>query len=96
VYTIKFDFPNLPKGGEIDITGLYVENENKSPSHFENGKSYVIDDAMAENFRVSSPVVSTDKEGRATSEPGPTLLEAFKDNKFVVVSTVKAQKEGDK
>jgi hypothetical protein len=87
VYKISFDFPNLPKGGEIDITGL-----NKI---FENGKAYVIEDDVAEQFRVLNPVVL--EEGGYG--PGATLLEAFKDNEYVKVETYtkpKAKEEGDK
>lgn len=91
MYKIKFDYPNLPKGGEIDITGL-----NRI---FENGKEYQISNAEAEAFRLHNnrPVVSEDPLAPVTWENGPTLLEAFKDNEYVTVETVKApQREADK
>lgn len=85
MYQIKFDFPNLPKGGEIDITGL-------NNRFYENGKTYAVSEEEAEQYRVTYPVVLDD----GTTAPGPTLLEAFKDNKFVTVTTKTASKEGDK
>jgi hypothetical protein len=93
VYTIKFDFPNLPKGGEIDITGLN--------QIFENGKEYVVDADEAELFRIANqhPVVSDkpqDLRDGVEWEKGPTLLEAFKDNPGVTVTVTKSKPEGGK
>jgi len=90
MYTIKFDFPNLPKGGEIDITGLNVI--------FENGKEYTISKEAADAYRVHNqrPVVSASPDPQAPTEweLGPTLLEAFKDNEHVTVS--KTSQKGEK
>lgn len=89
MYTIKFDLPNLPKGGEIDIAGLNAI--------FENGKEYKVSDVEAEAFRTLHirPVVSEDPLAPVVWGNGPTLLEAFKDNEHVTVTEVKApQKEG--
>lgn len=92
VYNIKFDFPNLPLGGEIDITGI--------EAIFENGKEYRVSEEAAELFRLNNqrPVVSTDsKPGAVEYEPGPTLQEAFQDNPYVTVTVDKApQREVDK
>ena len=93
MYKISFDFPNLPKGAEIDITGL--------TGIFQNGKSYIIDDVQAEGYRAAGlhPVVV---EGPAESDApiewkqGPTLLEAFKDHAHVKVEVYTKPKEGDK
>jgi hypothetical protein len=88
VYTIKFDFPNLPRHGDIDVTGL--------DQIFQNGKEYTISAAQAEMFRAHNqrPVVSDDPLGPVEYEPGPTLLEAFKDNQYVTVATAKAPQSG--
>lgn len=94
MYHIKFDFPNLPKGGEIQITGL--------EAIFENGKEYAVPKEVAEGYRLANqrPVVSdqpSDPQAPIEYELGPTLLEAFKNDKHVTVTTAKApQKEGDK
>lgn len=94
MYTITFDFPNLPKGGEIDIFGLNAI--------FENGKTYQITKGQAEQYRLSNqrPVVSAAEENPDQApewELGPTLLEAFKDNDHVTVEVQKTTpKEGDK
>ena len=84
---IRFALPNLPKDGEIDITGLDVI--------FKNGHTYKISDEAAEAFRVrnSRPVVSAET-GNTVYEPGPDLVEAFKANEYITVSEVKPQ-EGD-
>jgi hypothetical protein len=93
VYTIAFNFPNLPKGGEIDITGLN--------QIFKNGNEYTIDAHEAELFRIANqrPVVSDkpqDLRDGVDWEKGPTLLEAFKDNPGVTVTVAKgnAPQEG--
>lgn len=92
MYTIKFDFPNLPKGGEIDITGLAVI--------FENGKEYSISKTVAEGYRLHNqhPVVPTDPDPQAPIkyELGPTLLDAFKDHPHVTVKVVEALQKGEK
>lgn len=87
MYKITFNFPNLPKGGEVDITGL---------NHiFENGSTYTISEEEAQAFRDHNPVV-LESDGDGVYGPGPTLLEAFKDNKHVKVETIKPPKDGDK
>jgi hypothetical protein len=91
VYKISFNLPNLPKGGEIDITGLHVENPDGSTNYFQNGKTYEISDAMAENFRLQQPVVVDGEE-----VPGAPLDKAFKDNPNIKVEIVKKSEGGDK
>lgn len=84
MYTVKFDFPNLPKDGEIDITGL--------TGIFKNGHTYKISAAEAEAYRVAHqhPVVSADT-GVTEWELGRTLLEAYKDVEGVTVQVAKQE-----
>jgi hypothetical protein len=85
VYKIKFDFKNLPKGGEIDIAGL--------EGIFENGKTYKVSDAAAEAYRVyhQAPVVSEVQGGPVQWDLGRSLLDAFKDVDGVTVEAVKEE-----
>ena len=59
---ITFDFPNLPKGGEIDIHGLNAI--------FENGKTYNIPEDMSQQFRTlnARPVVPVPPDPQAPIE----------------------------
>lgn len=91
MYKISFDFPNLPKGGEIDIAGLHVENGDGVPQHMQNGHEYIVSDEMAEQFKVEHPVV-LDEEGVRREAPGPDLVRAFHDNPYITVIEVGGDK----
>lgn len=76
MYQLQFNYPNLPKGAEIDITGLdYI---------FKNGETYDVTTAEADRFRS----VQAEMLGLET---GPTLSEAFKDNGGVKVTVKKKE-----
>lgn len=88
MYTVQIDMPTLPKGHEVEIDGL---------GQFENGSTVEVSKEDAEAFRVKhqAVVMTTDKDGNNHIEvfPGPTLLQAFKDNDTIVVSTSKSKSE---
>jgi len=73
LYTISFNFPNLPKDGEIDITGL--------DQILLNGRTYRVNDEVDEHYRASNPVVLAE----GGYGPGPSLVEAFAGNEHVTV-----------
>lgn len=77
MHQISFDLPNLGRDEEIQITGL--------PYTFRNGHVYKLSDNDLHNFRALNPVVSIQEDGSAAHDLGPTLEEAFKDNKYVTV-----------
>ena len=99
MYKITFDLPNLAPGAEVEVNGL---------GRFENGKTYVIDDALAETFRTFHQVLETEYDEVPTNDggitnvpryvpkPGPTVLQAFENTEGVTVQTYTPKKaEGD-
>jgi hypothetical protein len=91
MYNITLDFPDRSKGDTVEIDGLGV---------FENGYSYTVSDEEAAAFRVhhSTQEYEWDSEGNmtTTTQPGPTVLQAFQGNDSVVVEvTKKDDDEGD-
>ena len=88
MYKLKIDNPNLTPGTEVEIAGLGT---------FKNGKEYTIEDEAAEYYRVAHPVAVEGGEQytedgslvTAAYELGPTLLQAFKDDESIIVTTVK-------
>lgn len=90
MYKLAIDLPNSAPGAEVSINGLGV---------FENGREYEIDDDRAEAYRLVNQVQTstTDKDGAMTvsTEPGPTLLEAFKSHPGIKVTTVKEKKTAE-
>jgi len=92
-YKLELDLPNVGKGVEVYLDGLGI---------YENGKDYEITDEQANAFRVAHQVVTyhTDEETgtvtHTTEEPGPTVLEYFKDREGVSVSTDKKSEPAKK
>lgn len=90
MYVLKIDFPNLPKGAPVDIDGL---------GRFENGHEYEISKEEAETYRLQNVTQSFehDKDGNLLVETkkGPTLLQAFKNNDNVDVSTTDGGEDDD-
>lgn len=80
---LTFDFPNLPKGAEIDITGF--------DGYFKNGETRVLTDEEVVRFEeVQADMLKL--------EDGTTLEERFKDNSNVKIAEYvppKKKKEGD-
>jgi hypothetical protein len=89
MYHLKLNLPNMAKGAEVEIDGLGV---------FRNGHEYEIEPHMAESFRNSHArsVPTFGDDGSFTQERvlGPTLLQTFKDNPSITVTTVE-EKKGD-
>ena len=83
-YAIKMNDPALSKGAVVTVDGL---------GNLVNGDTTVVSDEQYEAFRIhnSTQKVDYDEEGRMTitTEKGPTLLQAFKDNKSITVKEVK-------
>jgi hypothetical protein len=85
-YKLELDLPNVGKGVEVYLEGLGM---------FENPGEYEISDEQAEEFRVAHQVVTYHQDpdnGLITStdiEPGPTVLQYFKDREGITVSTPK-------
>lgn len=86
-YTLTLDLPNLGEGGEVEVNGLGV---------FENNKTHEIDGELAENFRMrhqTQKLVKVDKKTQRPiyeDVPGPTLEEAFRDHPYIKVVEKKA------
>jgi len=87
-YKLKLDLPNAGKGVEVYLDGL---------GSFENGAEHDITDEQAAYFRVAHQKVKDHKDddtGLITHvdvEPGPTLLEYYKDREGIEVTTSKAE-----
>lgn len=71
-YRMKVDQPNLAKGEEVLIPGLGA---------FANGETHDITDEQAETYRQRNAVLEDvldskgQRTGRATSKPGPPLID---------------------
>ena len=83
MYHIAFNSTELPRGAEIEVDGLGV---------FKNKSEYDVskDDAEAYRQRHVQQTSEYDKDGNliVTTEPGPTLLQAFHGREDVVVTNV--------
>jgi hypothetical protein len=94
MYKITLNLPGLPKSGEgseVEIAGI---------GRLQNGKTYDISEEEAQAFRNANsnnaPVegkTGPDGETLYETQPGPTLLQAFKDNKFVTVEKTKSNSD---
>ena len=84
-YEIKMNDPALPKGAVVTIDGL---------GNLTNGETTVVSNDQHEAFRAhnSTQKFAHDKDGNilVTTENGPTLAQAFKDNKSFTVKEVKS------
>lgn len=71
MYSVTVDMPNLPKGEEVEISGL---------GRFENGKTTTVSKEEAEAFRTFHQRVSYERDENGAlitvTEIGPTLLQA--------------------
>jgi hypothetical protein len=89
-YKLELDLPNVGKDVEVYLEGL---------GFFVNPGEYEITDEQAEAFRVAHQKVTyhTDPDnGMVThteEEPGPTVLEYFKDREGVTVTIEKSTKK---
>ena len=83
-YEIKMDDPTLPKGAVVTVDGL---------GNLTNKATTVVSTEQHEAFRThnSKQFFEHDKNGNmlVTTEKGPTLSQAFKDNKTISVKEVK-------
>lgn len=84
-YEIKMNDPALPKGAVVTIDGL---------GNLTNGETTVVSTEQHEAFRThnSRQSFAHDKNGNmlVTTEKGPTLPQAFKDNKTITVKEVRS------
>jgi hypothetical protein len=72
-YSVKVDYPNMPKGQQVLISGLGT---------FENGSTAAVSDEDAAAYRAYQ---------KSAGMPDSTLSDAFKDSKYVVVTSTKSQ-----
>jgi hypothetical protein len=85
-YKLELDLPNYGKGVEVYLEGLGI---------LENGGTYEVSDEEAAAFRVVHQIVTyhtnpdTGMVTHTTEEPGPTVLEYFKDREGIKVSASK-------
>lgn len=90
MYDITLDYPDRSKGDTVEIDGLGV---------FENGYSYTISDEEADAFRQHHMVQhhEWDEDGNMTTTTrlGPTVLQAFKKNDAVTVTTAEPEDDDD-
>lgn len=84
-YEIKMDDPALPKGAVVTVDVL---------GNLTNKATTVVSAEQHEAFRAhnSTQKFEHDEEGNmiVTTEKGPTLVQAFKDNKLFTVKEVKS------
>ena len=89
-YEIKMNDPALPKGAVVTVDGL---------GNLTNGETTVVSNDQHEAFRAhnSTQKFEHDKDGNmtVTTEKGPTLTQAFKDNKVFTVKEVKSDVKRD-
>lgn len=91
VYELALDLPGFPNGEPVQIPGLGT---------FDNGSVYEVTEVEAQAYRTyhTRQVPTEDEDGNivgATTELGPTLLQAFRRTEGVNVVTANDDEDED-